>query len=89
MPGSVRAARLHRHGEPLVIEDVEPRELSGDEVRRAGVRGVNPVDACVAAERVNPDSPLPRTLGAEASGAIDGRCMLVAGEGLGVVRDGV
>ena len=90
MPGSVRAARLHRHGEPLVIEDVELREPSGNEVRvELEFGGVNPVDTYVAAGRVNPDGPLPRTLGAEASGVIDGRSVLVAGEGLGVVRDGV
>ena len=90
MPGSVRAARLHRHGEPLVIEDVELREPFGNEVRvELEFGGVNPVDTYVAAGRVNPDGPLPRTLGAEASGVIDGRSVLVAGEGLGVVRDGV
>lgn len=51
--------------------------------------GVNPVDTYVAAGRVNPDGLLPRTLGGEAAGVVDGRPVLVAGEGLGVARDGV
>jgi NADPH:quinone reductase len=90
MPDTVRAARLHRHGEPLVIEEVELRDSSADEVRvELEYGGVNPVDTYVAAGRVNPDGSLPRTLGGEAAGVVDGRRVLVAGEGLGVVRDGV
>ncbi len=90
MPDTVRAARLHLHGEPLVIEEVELREPSEDEVRvELEFGGVNPVDTYVAAGRVNPDGPLPRTLGAEASGVVDGRPVLVSGEGLGVARDGI
>jgi len=38
---------------------------------------------------VAPDAPLPRTPGAEASGRVDGRPVLIAGGGLGVLRDGV
>jgi len=90
MLDTVRSARLHRHGESLVIEEVELREPSGDEVRvELEFGGVNPVDTYVAAGRVNPDGPLPRTLGGEAAGVANGRRVLVAGEGLGVARDGV
>ena len=90
MPDTVRAARLHRHGEPLVVEEVELREPSGDEVRvELEFGGVNPVDTYVAVGRLNPDGRLPRTLGGEAAGVLDGRPVLVAGEGLGVARDGV
>lgn len=90
MPDTVRAARLHRHGEPLVVEEVELREPSRDEVRvELEFAGVNPVDTYVAAGRLNPNGPLPRTLGGEAAGVVDGRRVLVAGEGLGVARDGV
>ncbi len=51
--------------------------------------GVNPVDRYMAEGTVAPDVPLPRTLGAEASGRIAGRPVLIAGGGLGAVRDGV
>ena len=51
--------------------------------------GVNPVDRYMAEGRVAPDSPLPRTLGSEASGTVDGRPVLVAGGGFGARRDGV
>ena len=51
--------------------------------------GVNPVDTYVAQGRVNPEGPLPRTLGAEAAGRAAGRSVLVAGERLGAARDGV
>lgn len=51
--------------------------------------GVNPVDRYGAEGRVAPDGPLPRILGGEASGTIEGRRVLVAGGGLGARRDGV
>lgn len=51
--------------------------------------GVNPIDRYNAAGQVNPDAVRPRTLGGEAAGEVDGRLVLVAGEGLGFVRDGV
>jgi NADPH2:quinone reductase len=90
MTDTVRAARLYRHAEPLVIEDVELRAPAAGEVRvELEFAGVNPVDSYVAAGRVNPDAPLPRTLGSEAAGAVDGRPVLVAGEGLGFARDGL
>ena len=50
--------------------------------------GVNPVDRYVAEGRVAPDGPLPRILGGEASGVLEGRDVLVAGGGLGASRDG-
>jgi NADPH2:quinone reductase len=87
---TVRAARLHEHGKPLVVENVELPEPGEDEVRvelRFG--GVNPIDTYIAQGKVVPDAPLPRTLGGEASGTVDGRSVLVAGGGLGAIRDGV
>lgn len=51
--------------------------------------GINPVDRYTAEGRVAPDGPLPRTLGGEAAGTVDGRRVLVAGGGLGARRDGV
>ena len=85
-----RAARLHRHGDPLVVEDVALTEPGPGEVlvtlRRGGV---NPIDRYVAAGSVAPDGPLPRTIGLEAAGEVDGSPILVHGHGLGMTRDGV
>ncbi len=87
---TVRAARLHAHGEPLRIEDVQlPEPVDGEVAVKLEYGGVNPVDYYVAQGRVNADGPLPRTLGAEAAGTADGRPVLVAGERLGSARDGV
>lgn len=86
----VRAARLVEHGKPLQVEDVQLPEPGEEEVRvEIAFAGVNPVDRYGAEGRVAPDGPLPRTLGAEASGHLDGRPVLVAGGGLGATRDGV
>ena len=86
----IRAARLHEHGQPLVVETIELAPPAAGEVRvELQFGGVNPVDRYTAEGRVNPDGPLPRTLGAEAAGTADGRPVLVAGEGLGGSRDGV
>ena len=49
---------------------------------------VNPVDRYTAQGLVSPDGPLPRTLGGEGAGAVDGRPVLVAGSGLGATRNG-
>jgi NADPH:quinone reductase len=87
---TVQAARLIAHGQPLRIEPVQLPEPSDDELLVALQYGsVNPVDRYVAEGRVAPDGPLPRTLGAEAAGTAGGCPVLVAGEGLGAVRDGV
>jgi NADPH2:quinone reductase len=86
-----RAARLHTHGKPLVVEDVDVATAGGDEVViEMAFAGVNPVDRYTAEGRVAPDGPLPRTLGMEGAGrrAEDGRPVIVQGGGLGTVRDG-
>jgi NADPH2:quinone reductase len=87
---TVRAARLHEHGKPLIVESAELPEPTGDEVLvELEFGGVNPIDTYIAAGRVAPDARLPRTLGGEAAGTADGRKVLVAGGGMGSVRDGV
>jgi NADPH2:quinone reductase len=87
---TVRAARLERHGEPLVVREVELPEPGGGQVRaELEFGGVNPIDSYIAQGRVSPDGPLPRTLGGEATGTAGGRPVLIAGEGLGAARDGV
>lgn len=86
----VRAVRLVEHGKPLIVEEVDLAEPSGDEVVvDLAYGGVNPVDRYVALGRVAPDAPLPRTIGGEASGRVDGRPVLVRGHGLGTARDGL
>jgi NADPH2:quinone reductase len=89
-PDTVRAARLVALGEPLQIREVQLPAPGPDEVRvDLHYGGVNPIDRYNAAGQVNPDAVRPRTLGGEAAGEVDGRLVLVAGEGLGFVRDGV
>jgi NADPH:quinone reductase len=86
----VRAARLKQHGKPLEIEPVEtPPPGDGEVLVQLAFGGVNPVDRYVAEGRVAPDGPLPRTLGGEASGWLNGLPVLVFGDGLGAARDGV
>jgi NADPH2:quinone reductase len=86
----VKAARLHHHGDPLVVDEVSLPAPAAGEVRvELAFAGVNPVDTYVAAGRVAADGPLPRTVGGEASGHLDGRPVLVTGAGLGSTRDGV
>jgi NADPH2:quinone reductase len=87
---TVRAVRLERHGEPLVVREITLPEPGDGELRvELEFGGINPVDGYIAQGRVSPDGPLPRTLGGEASGTVDGRPVLVTGEGLGARRDGV
>jgi NADPH:quinone reductase len=86
----VKAARLHAHEAPLSVEEVRLPSPEAGEVRvELAFAGVNPIDSYVAQGRVAPDGPLPRTLGGEASGRVDGRPVLVSGAGLGSTRDGV
>ena len=86
----VKAARLHHHGDPLAVDEVSLPAPAPGEVRvELAFAGVNPVDSYVAAGRVAADGPLPRTVGSEASGHLDGRPVLVTGAGLGSTRDGV
>jgi NADPH2:quinone reductase len=87
----VRAARLHAHGKPLVVEEVDlPAPGDDDVIVEMAFAGVNPVDRYIAEGRTAPDGPLPRTLGMEGAGrvAADGRPVLVQGRGLGAKRDG-
>jgi NADPH2:quinone reductase len=87
---SVRAARLVEHGKPLEVQDVElPKPREGEVLVELSYAGVNPVDRYNALGRVALDGPMPRTLGGEASGHLDGVPVVVAGEGLGSTRDGV
>lgn len=87
---SVRAARLLEHGKPLEVQDVElPKPRDGEVLVELSYAGVNPVDRYNALGKVALDGPMPRTLGGEASGHVDGVPVVVSGLGLGAARDGV
>ena len=85
-----KAARLVEHGKALRVETVKLADPGPGEVTVSlAYGGVNPVDRYGALGRVAQDGPVPRTLGTEASGAVDGRKVLVRGHGLGTRRDGL
>lgn len=96
---TVRAARLVGHGSPLEVTSVPlaaAREDAGDHpatdrsvLVEMAYAGVNPIDRYVALGRVAPDGPLPRTMGVEGVGRLDGRWVAMHGHGLGTARDGV
>lgn len=87
---TIRAARLVAHGTPLQIQEIElPEPADGEVLVELAYAGVNPVDRYVAEGKVAPDGPVPRTLGGEGSGRVDGRPVMVSGLGLGAMRDGV
>jgi NADPH:quinone reductase len=84
------AARLIEHGAPLRVEDVDLKEPGPDEVLvDMAFGGVNPVDRYGAMGLAAPDGPIPRTLGTEGSGTVDGKAVLVHGSGVGTKRDGL
>ena len=84
------AARLHEPGRPLAVEQVELAPAGdGELLVELHYAGVNPVDIYMAEGRVAGEAPRPRTLGSEAAGTVEGRPVLVAGAGLGAMRDGV
>lgn len=87
----IRAARLVEHGRPLRVEECDlDRPGPGEVVVDLAYGGVNPVDLYGAQGKVAPNGPVPRTMGTEASGTVDGRRpVLVRGHGLGTGRDGL
>jgi len=81
---------LVEHGKPLEVQEIElPNPRDGEVLVELSYAGVNPVDRYNALGKVAVDGPVPRTLGGEASGHLDGVPVVVSGEGLGAVRDGV
>ena len=86
----VVAARLVEHGKPVRVEEVDlPEPGEGEVIVDLAFAGVNPVDHYGALGRVAADGPVPRTLGTEASGWVNGRAVMVGGHGLGTRRDGL
>ncbi|HTW03256.1 MAG TPA: zinc-binding alcohol dehydrogenase family protein [Streptosporangiaceae bacterium] len=86
----VTAARLVRHGQPLELQELELGEPGDEEVLlEVAYGGVNPTDMHGAQGQTARDGPVPRTLGTEGSGTVDGRPVLVRGFGIGTMRDGL
>jgi NADPH2:quinone reductase len=84
------AARLVEHGRPLEVTEVDLPAPSADEVEiEMAYGGVNPVDRYRALGKVDAGSPVPRTLGAEGAGWVDGEPFVVFGHGVGATRDGI
>ncbi|HEV8064154.1 MAG TPA: zinc-binding alcohol dehydrogenase family protein [Acidimicrobiales bacterium] len=83
MPRHAKAARLHAHGERLLVDEIDlPSPADGEVVVEMAFGGVNPVDRYNALGRVGADLPLPRTLGSEGSGTQSGRPVIVRGPGV-------
>ncbi|ONH31934.1 quinone oxidoreductase family protein [Pseudofrankia asymbiotica] len=98
---TTRAVRLVAAGEPppRAVEDVRlPAPADGEVLVRVDYAGVNPIDTYAAAGIVGDTARLPRTIGvegtgivegaAEGAGLVDGARVVVTGSGLGLLRDG-
>jgi NADPH2:quinone reductase len=86
----IKAARLIEHGKPVEIQQLElPEPSDGEVLVDLRYAGVNPVDRYGVEGKVAADVPLPRTIGQEATGYLDGTPVLIVGGGLGSTRDGV
>lgn len=90
MTRTVRAVQLRDHSTPPRVEQFDlPEPDEGEVLVELEYAGVNPVDSYAAQGKVAADGPLPRVLGGEASGTVRGKPVLVAGSGLGSMRNGV
>jgi NADPH:quinone reductase len=84
------AARLVKHGAPLVVEQVElPEPGPGEVLVEMAWGSLNPVDRYGALGEVAADAPVPRTMGTEGAGTSEGKNVLVHGAGIGTKRDGL
>jgi len=87
----MKAARIHRFGGDVSIDDVdEPAPGDGEALVRLAAVAVNPLDLWVAEGSVAGGSQrLPFVLGTEGVGDVGGRLVIVNGAGVGTVRDGL
>ena len=77
------AAQLVAYDRPLEVHPVTlPEPTDGQVVVDMAYAAVNPVDRVTALGRVDGDQPLPRTIGMEGVGRVDGRLVLLRGGGL-------
>jgi NADPH2:quinone reductase len=86
----VEAVRLVEHGQPLQIEQVDlPEPGPGEALVDIAYAGVNPTDMYAAQGLSASQASVPRTLGAEGAGTLEGRRVMIRGHGVGTTRDGV
>jgi NADPH2:quinone reductase len=87
----MRAARVHRFGDPLQIDDLpDPERGPGEVLVDIEFVGVNPLDVGVTAGTVaGGTQPLPFIPGLEAVGVVDGRRYVVHEPSYGTTRDGL
>jgi NADPH:quinone reductase len=86
---TTRCARLPAVGAPVTIEDVTlPEPGEGEVVVTLDRAGLNPLDIYAMAGTAGDTTRLPRTLGIEGTGELDGRRVVVHGGGIGLIRDG-
>ena len=87
----MRAARLHKFGEPLRVDSVsEPRPGDGEALFTVAFAGVNPIDVWLTEGQVaGGRQSLPMIPGSDAVGFIDERPVVVHGGGVGITRDGL
>jgi NADPH2:quinone reductase len=84
-----KAVRIVQSGGPLTVEVVTPQRPGPDELTvHLLYAGVNPLDGYVRAATALSSKGLPRTLGVEGVGEVDGQWYVVYGGGLGIDRDG-
>ena len=89
-PGLSWAARLAAAGRPLHVEQVEVGVAgAGGSSVEMHFAAVNPLDRYAAEGRAGDPDKVPRTLGVEGAGYVDGRPVFVRGGDLGLTRDGV
>lgn len=86
----VTAVRLVEHGQLLHVEELDLAEPGPQEaIMDVAFAGLNPVDMYAAQGEVAADAPVPRTLGTEGAGTVDGRRVVAHGYGIGTTRDGL
>jgi NADPH2:quinone reductase len=80
---------MHRHGEPVFDSDVfDPVPGPDEKLVEMAFAGINPVDVFIMQGHVAPEAPLPRVLGIDGAGYLDGKPVMIHGAGIGVFRDG-
>jgi NADPH2:quinone reductase len=85
----MRALRIHRHGQPVLDANVlNPIAGSDEAVVELACAGINPVDVFIMLGQIAPEAPLPRILGIDGAGYLEGKPVMVHGAGVGVFRDG-
>src|ERR1700738_5110298 len=87
---AMKAARVHRFGEQLRIDEVgEPTPADGEVLAAVRFAAVNPQDVWLTRGTVaGGRQPLPFVPGTEAVVEAEGRQCIVGGGGYGIVRDG-